>query len=197
MEAFRGRRQRRHRWLWRWRRNPLRRRADVVEGWVLLGAWLLTLLAGAALGLVSARGVERGLAQERAASRPVVAHVVAHAPGRSGARSSSGERVWAEVRWTAADGSPRTGQVRVTPGAATGAPVAVWTDARGRLANRPATPTEAAVRAAFIGTLAGAAAAAVPFAAGRLLLARLERHRLSRWDTEWARLGPQWGRMAG
>lgn len=164
---------------------------------MLVGAWLLTLLAGTIAGLVSARAVERDLARERADTRPMIAYVVAHAPGRSGARSFSGERVWAEVRWTAADGSPRTGQVRVTPGAATGAPVAVWTDARDRLASRPATPTEAAVRAAFIGTLAGAAAAAVPFAAGRLLLARLERHRLSRWDAEWSRLGPQGGRMTG
>ncbi|MFI9392473.1 hypothetical protein ACIG53_16490 [Streptomyces bauhiniae] len=193
MEVFRGPR----RWLWRWRRSPLRRRADVVEGWVLLGAWLLTLSAGTVAGLVTARAVEHSLARERAAARPMVAYVVAHAPGRSGARSSSGEQVWAEVRWTAADGSPRTGQVRVTPGAAPGAPVAIWTDDRGRLANRPATPTEAAVRAAFIGTLAGAAAAAVPFAASRLLLTRLERHRLSRWDAEWSRLGPQWGRMTG
>lgn len=162
-----------------------------------MGTWLLTLLAGAVAGLVTARAVEHSLAQERAATRPMVAYVVAHAPGRSGARSSSGEQVWAEVRWTAADGSPRTGRVRVTAGAATGAPVAIWTDEHGRLANRPATPTEAAVRAAFIGTLAGAAAAAVPFAASRLLLARLERHRLSLWDAEWSRLGPQWGRMTG
>ncbi|GHF00721.1 hypothetical protein E5082_10015 [Streptomyces griseoluteus] len=193
MAVFRGPR----RWLWRWRRNPLRRRADVVEGWVLVGAWLLTLLAGTVAGFMAARTVERDLAQERAATHPMVAYVVAHAPGRSGARGSTGERVWAEVRWTAPDGALRTGQVRVTPGAATGVPVAIWTDGHGRLANRPATPTEATVRAAFIGTLAATAAAAVPFAAGRRLLARLERHRLSLWDSEWSRLGPQWGRMTG
>lgn len=162
-----------------------------------MAAWLLTLLAGTAAGLTAARAVELGLARERAAARPVAGHVVAHAPGRSGARGSTGERVWAEVRWTAPGGSSRTGQVRVAPGAATGAPVTVWTDGHARLANRPATPTEATVRAAFIGTLAGAAAALVPFAASRLLLTRLERHRLSRWDTEWSRLGPQWGRTTG
>ncbi|TGN75775.1 hypothetical protein E5083_19210 [Streptomyces bauhiniae] len=193
MEAFRGPR----RWLWRWRRNPLRRRADVVEGWVLAGAWLLTLLAGTVAGLVTARAVEHDLARERAATHPMIAYVVTRAPGRSGARSSTGERVWAEVRWTAPDGSPRTGQVRVTPGAATGAPVAVWTDAYAHLANRPATPTEASVRAAFIGTLAATTAAAAPSAASRLLLIRLERHRLALWDTEWSRLGPQWGRKTG
>ncbi|MER8032147.1 hypothetical protein ABTZ78_24665 [Streptomyces bauhiniae] len=193
MKTFRGPR----RWLWRWRRNPLRRRADVVEGWVLVGAWLLTLLAGTVAGLVAAQAVEHDVAHERAASHPMVAYVVAHAPGRSGARSSTGERVWAEVRWTAADGSPRTGQVRVTPGAATGAPVAIWTDDHDRLANRPATPTEATVRAAFIGTLTATAAAAAPYAAGRLLLTHLERHRLSLWATEWSRLGPQWTRKTG
>ncbi|MFD4789100.1 hypothetical protein ACFWN1_19005 [Streptomyces sp. NPDC058459] len=193
LKAFRGPRG----WLWRWRRGPLRRRADVVEGWVLLGVWLLTLLAGIAAGLAAARSAERSLAHERVTWRPRVAYVVAHVPARSGARSSSRERVWVEVRWTAGDGSPRTGQVRVAPDAATGAPVAIWTDERGRLTGRPATATEAAVRAAFIGTLFGAGAATVPLAGGRLLLARLERRRLALWDAEWARLGPQWGRMAG
>ncbi|MFG3044506.1 hypothetical protein ACGFZR_06205 [Streptomyces sp. NPDC048241] len=193
MKAFRGPRVR----LWRWRRGPLRRRADVVEGWVLLGVWLLTLVAGIGAGLMAARSVERGLAHERATWHPMVAYVVGHAPGRSGARGSSRERVWTEVRWTAGDGTPRTGQVRVAPGMATGAPVAIWTDARGRLAGRPATATEAAVRAAFVGTLFGAGAAAVPFAGGRFLLALLEHRRLALWDAEWARLGPQWGRTTG
>ncbi|MEU6813925.1 hypothetical protein [Streptomyces sp. NPDC046860] len=193
LKAFRVRRV----WLWRFRRGPLRRRADMVEGWVLLGLWLLTLLAGTVAGLAAARSVEHGLAHERATWHPMVAYVVSRAPGRSGSRSSSGERVWARVRWTGSDGSLRTGEIRVAPGAETGAPVAVWTDGRGRLVTRPATASEAAVRAAFIGTLTGAGAAAVPFAGGRLLLARLERRRLALWDAEWARLGPRWGRRTG
>ncbi|MGW2742248.1 Rv1733c family protein [Streptomyces sp. NPDC001450] len=182
-------------WLWRWRRNPLRRRADVVEAWVVLAAWLLTVLAGVLAGLAAARSVEHGLARERAAWHPSVAHVVAQAPGRATSAGAGGERVWAEVRWTVADGSARTGQARVAPGSKAGAPVIVWTDPQGHLVTRPTTASEAAFRATLIGGLVGVSAAVVPFVGGRVLRGRLERRRMDRWDAEWARLGPQWGRM--
>ncbi|GGJ08110.1 Rv1733c family protein [Streptomyces brasiliensis] len=195
MKAFRGPKV----WLWRWRRNPLRRRADVVEGWVVLGAWLLTVLAGVLAGLAAHRTVEHGLARERAEWRPVVARVMDRASGASAphAGTPSGGRGWAEVRWTAADGSSHTGQARVLPGSGPGTPVTVWTDPKGHLVPRPATATQAHFRSAFIGALVGVSAATVPFVTGLALRGRLERRRMDRWDAEWARLGPRWGRTTG
>ncbi|WP_432153628.1 Rv1733c family protein [Streptomyces tricolor] len=193
MKAFRGPKV----WLWRWRRNPLKRRADVVEGWVVLGACLLTVLAGVLAGLAAAGAVEHGLARERATWRPVVARLVAQAPGSSrehGDRAAAGDRVWAEVRWRAADGSAHTGQVRVEPGSKPGTPVTVWTDPQGHLVSRPSTASEAAFRSTLIGLLVGVSAAAVPCVAGLAVRGRLERRRMAAWDTEWSRLGPQWGR---
>ncbi|MES9523469.1 Rv1733c family protein [Streptomyces capoamus] len=194
LKAFRGPKV----WLWRWRRNPLKRRADVVEAWVVLGACVLTVLAGVLAGLAAAGSVEDGLARERAARRPVVARVEAWVPGSSSPHSShasAGERVWTRVRWTVPDGSPHTGQVRVEPGSKPGTPVAVWTDPQGNLVSPPATASEAAFRATLIGLLVGAGAAAVPLVAGLTVRGRLERRRMDAWDTEWSRLGPQWGRM--
>ncbi|ANP53234.1 hypothetical protein AVL59_30170 [Streptomyces griseochromogenes] len=193
LKAFRGPKV----WLWRWRRNPLRRRADVVEAWVVLAAWLLTVLAGVLAGLAASGSVEHGLARERADWHPAVARVVAQAPGKPAASGAGGERVWAEVRWTVADGSAHTGQARVAPGSTAGAAVAVWTDPRGHLVTRPTTASEAAFRATLIGSMVGVGAAAVPFVGGTVLRGRLERRRMDRWDAEWARLGPQWGRMTG
>lgn len=199
MKAFRGPKV----WLWRWRRNPLRRRADVVEAWLLLAAWLLTVVTGVLAGLLAARSVEHGLARERADWRPTVARVVARAPGRSaaedsgGSGGSGGERVWAEVRWTAPDGRAHTGQARVAPGSRAGTPVTVWTDPQGHLVSRPTTPSEAAFRSTLTGALVGVTAAAAPLVGGLALRSRLERRRLAHWDAEWARLGPQWGRMTG
>ncbi|MCS0600924.1 hypothetical protein NX794_06720 [Streptomyces sp. LP11] len=184
-------------WLWRWRRNPLRRRADVVEAWVVFGALVLTVVAGVAAGLVAARSVERGLARERAASRPVTAHVAERVPApvhRHG-HGSSGARVWAEIRWTAADGSARTGRIRVRAGSGAGTPVTVWTDARGRLVGHPVSASEAAFRSSLIGALAGLSTAAVPFVGGLALRGRLERRRMADWDTAWARFGRRWGPM--
>ncbi|KOV57191.1 hypothetical protein [Streptomyces sp. MMG1121] len=192
LKAFRGPKT----WLWRWRRNPLKRRADVLEAWVVLGAWLLTVAAGVLAGLAAAGSVEDGLAQERAAWRPAVARVVAPAPAsRPHSNVSAGERVWAKVRWTVADGTAHTGQVRVEPGSKAGTPVTVWTDPQGRLVTRPTSVSEATFRGALIGTLVGVSAAAVPFVGGLALRGRLERRRMDAWDTEWSRLGPQWGRM--
>lgn len=183
-------------WLWRWRRNPLKRRADKMEAWVVLGAWLLTALLGVFAGTGATRSVEQSLARERVEWQPVEARLVAEAPGtfagQSGAASS--DRVWAKVRWAAPDGSSRTGQVRVRPGSPSGTPVTVWTDPQGRLVTRPATEAQAALRASLIGALVGIGAAFVPFVTGRMLCGRLERHRIDQWDTEWARFGPLWGR---
>ncbi|WP_030616009.1 hypothetical protein [Streptomyces fulvoviolaceus] len=180
-------------WLWRWRRNPLKRRADTVEAWVVLGAWALTVLAGVLAGLAVNGSVERQLARERVEWHPVVAHLTEAAPGTAEAGTSSGDRVWARVSWSGADGSTHTGQVRVGPGSTLGTPVTVWTDREGRMVTQPATEAQARVRAALIGGLVGLSAAVVPFVGGRVLCGRLERRRVDQWDTEWARFGPLWG----
>ncbi|MEU0433955.1 hypothetical protein ABZ153_20390 [Streptomyces sp. NPDC006290] len=190
MAAFRGPRV----WLWRWRRNPLRRRSDVLEAWIMLAAWALTVLAGAVTGLASIRAVEHGLAQQRAEWHAVPAQLTEDAPEASGT-DPAGRVVWTKVRWTAPDGTPRSGQVRVYAGTSADTPVRVWTDPDGRLVTRPTTVAVARLRAYLIGTFAGVGVAGVLFIAGRLLRGRLERRRMRRWDEEWERIGPLWGRM--
>ncbi|WP_314412934.1 Rv1733c family protein [Streptomyces kroppenstedtii] len=174
--------------LWRWWPNPLRRRSDRIEAWTLLTVWLLALLAGTLAGLWATRSVELGLARERAEWRPVTALLTERAPGTA----SGSERVWAEVRWSVADGRAHRGQTRVEPGSAAGAPVTVWTDPQGRMVTRPPTEAQASLRAGLIGILVGTSAALVPLAGGRLVSERLQRRRLEQWDTEWERVGPQW-----
>ncbi|MEH0421026.1 Rv1733c family protein [Streptomyces sp. B21-083] len=185
MAAFRGPRV----WLWRWRRNPLRRRVDAVEGWAVLATWALIVLTGVFVGLVSAHSVEEGLARERVDWRPVTALVVEDAPGTVGS-----EKVWAKVRWSAADGTRHTGQARVDSGSTAGSPATVWTDPQGRLVTKPATESEAHLRAALIGALAGASGATVPYVGWRLLRGRLQRRRMEEWDEAWERFDPMWGR---
>ncbi|GGS98972.1 Rv1733c family protein [Streptomyces chromofuscus] len=186
-------------WLWRWRRNPLRRRSDRVEAWVLLGAWALAALVGVLAGATVSRTVEGQLARERVEWRTVEARLTEPVPGPSPARSGapSTERVWAEVRWPAPDGSDRSGQARVRPGSPAGTPVTVWTDRQGRLVTEPTSPSEARVRADLTGTLAGVGAAAVPLAGARLLRGRLERGRLDQWEADWARFDALWRRQTG
>ncbi|MET9765318.1 hypothetical protein ABZ016_40730 [Streptomyces sp. NPDC006372] len=186
-------------WLWRWRRNPLKRRADRVEAWVVLGVWTLTVVVGVLAGLSVNRSVEDGLARERVEWRPLEARLAEKAPGRTAenADASRAEHVWAEARWTAADGSTHSGQVRVFAGSAAGTPITVWTDREGRQVTRPVTEAQARIRAVLIGGVAGFLTAAVPLAGGRAVRRRLERRRIDQWDAEWSRFGPMWGRTTG
>jgi hypothetical protein len=186
-------------WLWRWRRNPLKRRADRIEAWVVLGVWTLTVLAGVQAGTAVSRWVEDGLARERVEWRPLVGRLAERAPGTpaEGGAASRADRVWARATWTAVDGSAHSGQLRVPAGSPAGTPVTVWTDREGRQVTRPITPAQARVRAGLLGGAAGLAAAAVPLVGGRALLGRLERRRIDQWDAEWSRFGPMWGRTTG
>ncbi|MEV7082965.1 hypothetical protein AB0N88_31200 [Streptomyces sp. NPDC093516] len=183
------------RW-WRWRSNPLRRRSDRVEAWIVLLSWCLAVLCGALAAPVAAGAVRDALAAERAQARPVSAVLTERAPRTPPATSdgSGGDTVWATVRWTAPDGTGRTGRAEAEPAAAAGRRVTVWTDRAGALVEAPLSATEAQFQAVGTGVLAGAGAAAAVWACGRLARRRLDRLRLERWDAEWARVGPQWRR---
>ncbi|WP_234376820.1 hypothetical protein [Streptomyces sp. TP-A0356] len=193
MTAFRGPRV----WLWRWRRNPLRRRSDVLEAWIVLAVWSVVVVGGVLTGLAATHSVERGLARERAEWRPVVALLTQDAPKATTATTAGTERVWAKVRWTGEDGSSHAGQARVAAGSPTGTAVTIWTDRDGALVTRPADEFQGQVRAAMVGVVVGLSVAAIPFLAGRVVRDRLERRRMAQWDQAWARFGPTWGRTAG
>ncbi|MEU1531993.1 Rv1733c family protein [Streptomyces fagopyri] len=183
-------------WLWRWRRNPLRRRSDALEAWIVLVAGALTVLGGVLAGLLATQSVEHGLARQRTERHSVLALLADDVP-KPTASATGADIVWAEVRWTAADGSPRAGRARVSVGSRAGTPVTVWTDGDGRLVTKPASPSQARLRASLVGILMGVSAAGVPFIGGRLLRGHMERRRMDRWDEEWQRIGPLWGRKTG
>ncbi|MED7822457.1 hypothetical protein VXC91_10805 [Streptomyces chiangmaiensis] len=184
-------------WLWRWRRNPLRRRSDVLEAWIVSAAWLGTVVGGVLTGLAATHSVEGGLARERAEWRPVVALLTQDAPGATPASGSGAGRVWANVRWTGTDGVSHAGQARAAAGSPTGTAVTLWTDWDGTLVTQPSTASEAHLRAAMVGVMTGAGMAAVPLLGGRIARDRLERRRMAQWDEAWARFGSTWGRKTG
>ncbi|WP_326655567.1 MULTISPECIES: hypothetical protein [unclassified Streptomyces] len=70
-------------WGWRWRRNPLRRRSDAVEAWIVLVTWVLALIGGAVAGGVAAYCVDQAIERERAGRQAVPAVLVSDAPDRT------------------------------------------------------------------------------------------------------------------
>ncbi|GGJ06566.1 Rv1733c family protein [Streptomyces brasiliensis] len=184
--------------LWRWRQNPLRRSCDVVEAWIVLVTWTVTLLGGVLAGAVAAGMVDRSLEVRRAEVHAVPAVLTASAaPAPPSATGYDTGRSWATVRWTTRDGSVHTDQAQVEPGTAAGSRVTVWTNSTNRIVSPPLSPMESQLQAALTGAVVAPAAGALAWAGGRLIRARLIKRRLAEWDEEWKRVGPQWRKLSG
>ncbi|MFE0255787.1 hypothetical protein [Streptomyces sp. NPDC059010] len=183
--------------MWRWRRNPLRRRSDLIEAWVVLTGWALVFVGSILAGLTSAGAFERDAERKRAESRRVPAVLVEDAQDRVSMRGTSDYRVWATVRWTATDGSTHTDEARVPVRARAGSTVTVWTDGNGRITVDPLTEGEARLHAVFGGVMVGTGAGGVVWGAVWVVRRGLERRRMAQWDTEWERIGTRWGWKAG
>lgn len=174
--------------MWRWRRNPLRRRSDVIDAWIVLAAWVIALAAGLLAGLATGSAVDHGLDRQRAERQPVSAVLNEKAPGRTSAAAVDDSHVWANARWTAPDGTEHTGRTKVHPGTKTGTQVTVWIDRQGRLTSKPLSPGEASFQAAWTGVLVAMGTAVAVIGSAQIPRALLERRQLEQWDEEWARV---------
>ncbi|MFG2887226.1 hypothetical protein ACGFYV_33905 [Streptomyces sp. NPDC048297] len=182
---------------WRWRRNPLRRRSDVVEAWtVLVVAVLLFVvapLAGVAAGLYAHDRAETLARTQRAERHQVHATVVGTASRRLPAAKGDREHPYrAQVRWTEPGKGTRTAMARVPGGTRADDVVTVWFDSRGRSVAPPPSRVAVWQHTVTIGVCAVGGAAGVVLL-GHALERRIAlRHRLDEWEREWARTGPRW-----
>ncbi|RSN43851.1 hypothetical protein DMH12_32155 [Streptomyces sp. WAC 04229] len=195
MRAIRG--------LWRWRRNPLCRATDLAEAWVALAGLLLILSVAPLLGVLAGGAAQDTLqrsVREQHESRHRVTATVVRPLERStlsvdpeGAGESLRSRVLAD--WTGPDGSRHEGSVTVgIDGPDPGDRFGLWTDERGRAVARPLDGATAATHAVLAGIGAAVAAAALVEAGRRIAVWRMVRGRYARWEREWERAGPDWGR---
>ncbi|MCZ4602719.1 hypothetical protein O3S80_02820 [Streptomyces sp. Lzd4kr] len=181
--------------LWRWRTNPLRRHDDILEAWTVLAVWTVIALGGTLVGAVTAEAADDSFTQQRSERHAVGAVLVDSTPGTALAgRGTMSDRVRATVRWTASDGSARTGQTLVDTGQKAGSKVVVWLDDTDRLTREPQSVTEASVEAAVLGTGAAVAFGGFVYGAGRVVRWRLDQRRYDQWGKEWEETGPQWRR---
>lgn len=187
---------------WRWRSNPLRRRSDVLEAWIVLAAWTVAAVASVVAGVVGARVAQHTVDAGRTGRSPVTAVLVRIVPG-SGRDVVTGvryDRVVATVRWSDVRGgaaSTRTGLMNVKPTARPGSTVRAWTDGHGRLVAPPVSAAEETTRVALAGTGAALAAGAAVLTAGCLARLRVQRRATEKWGTEWEQAGRHRGHTTG
>lgn len=177
-------------------RNPLRRACDRAEA-ALLAALLAVFLVAVSLAAVIAggRAYGAGLRAERAeqaARHPVPAVLLAAARERR----HEGYRPRVQARWTAPDGTPRSGRIIVPPGTPAGRTVSLWVDASGQPAGEPLEAADvigrAIVTALFVAVIAAVAAGSALLWAAALARWVLFRRRLAAWEAEWRAVGPRW-----
>ncbi|MGW6268430.1 MULTISPECIES: Rv1733c family protein [unclassified Streptomyces] len=179
---------------WRWRRNPLRRRSDVVEAWtrVLLAAVLLIggPLAGVFAGALTYDTLHTRAARQRAEGRVVSATLLEDAPAVGGTSSRAIHPV--TVRWTDRGGRVRTATAKVPAGATAGSRTGLWLDARGRATAAPMATDVQWGTAITVGC--GAALMVWTFTWGIWMTARVVscRRRMAEWERDWARTAPRW-----
>jgi hypothetical protein len=189
--------------LWQWRRSELRRRSDVVEGWVaLVGAVLIGLgapLAGWGTG-VAVDGALTHASRVQRAHRVLLPAVVERVGRRvrhddAVVTARPGAELTARVRWNGPDGRTHAARVFVGGHEAVGDTVLLWTDRR---TGRPAAPPLDAVtvhtHAVFAGIGVGLGAGMLGVAGRQALLWELMRRRLAEWEREWEAAGQSWGR---
>jgi len=190
--------------LWRWRDNPLCRRSDRREGWLTLCAVLLIAIGAPLVGMLGAGSAHdallRNVREQQRTRHPVwatVESVQSRAPLDSDPESAGQHagRRHVIAQWAGPDGSSHKNalgtQQRVRQ---PGDRFRIWTDARGHLVHRPLSARTASSHAALAGLAAGAAAAGLVEGGRRLAVRQLMRRRYARWDRDWQRIGPDWGR---
>ncbi len=190
--------------LWRWRRNPLRRKTDLLEAWVALTTALLIVVAapitGVVTGTLSERALLRSVQQQHQERHEVTATIVRIVrqpsldldPETVSARNSHSDVI---ATWQAPDGTRHRGRVMAGLRALhPGAQLAIWTDRHGTVVARPLDEVSANTHAALAGIGAAAAGAALLDGVRRLIMWRIVRRRYAGWDRAWQRAGPDWGR---
>jgi hypothetical protein len=179
-------------------RNPLRRRSDRVETYLLAGLFVVAA-AGApfAAQAASHAAYAAALRAERtqAATSHQVRAVLTEAAGTSLSPYTVVSYVPARATWTSVTGVTHSGQVMAPAASPRGTAVTVWTDAAGNLTSPPLLPSQVTGQAdlAAVGAVAGVG---LLYLSGIAIIRRvLYRRRMTAWAADWEVTARAWNRQ--
>lgn len=175
--------------------NPLRRRLDLLDAWLLPVAVVVFLALCPLVAVVTGMWLRADNAATQRAEQswhPVSATLLGAAAGPQftdhGANTWT---AWEPARWTV-DGRQHTGSIPVPAGSAAGSTQTVWLNGHGRVQVPPLTAGQLgqAIDAATLISLVGLAVVVSILT----VLARwiLDRRRLAGWEAGWLAVGPSW-----
>jgi hypothetical protein len=179
--------------------NPLRRGVDRLEAGITLGLIAAFVAIAPLLAVLASQWAHRAALDELHAQRAwhqVSAITLQAAPAAPSAELYAVEWNDAAVRarWAGPGGTARTGEILTAAGTRAGQPVRVWVNADARLTGPPLTSSQLGMRIIAAAALAPAGLALAFLGIGWLAHWVLERRKLAAWESDWARLEPQWSR---
>jgi hypothetical protein len=181
-------------------RNPLRRRIDRAETYLLGGLFVASAVAVPfAAHAASHAAYESALRMQREenATTHQVEAVLTTAAADDDNGYTMNALVPASATWTSVTGVHGSGLVLASPGSLKGSQVTVWTNNRtGELTSPPIATAQVISQrdAATIGAIAGVAVIAI--GAGGVLHFVFFRRRLAAWDADWLVTAPTWNRQS-
>jgi len=178
--------------------NSLRRREDLIEGWLAPVAIALFLILCPVVLFATVAIVHADNAATRQADssyRPVHAVLLQSSVGP--ADTDHGANTWLVptlAKWTV-DGRVHVGDVPAPASAAQGSVITVWLNRAGTVQSPPLTAGQASDRV-IIATVTALSCLAIllailPWIARRVL----DRRRLASWEADWLAVGPRWTRQ--
>jgi hypothetical protein len=190
-----ARRERCARWLGL-DRNPLRRPADRVEAWLrlLMLALLLTAVPVTAigLGLAANRVLTHQAQSQQRSDRLVSAVLTKQAPTGVVDPYVADPEVWVQARWTAPDGTARSGQILAPAGTQAGHTIPIWVNTTGGTVDPPSGHQYVLAGSITVGVFSGLMLAMLLMGLQSVARWVLDRQRLAAWEGEWRATGPLW-----
>lgn len=174
--------------------NPLRRRSDLIEAWLLPAFVAALLILGPVTGIIAghwANAQNASAWRDQRSWHSVPAVLTQSAPGPAFPDGgANGWTVWASARWIS-DGRAQVGDVPAASDTPAGSTVKVWLDPGGQV-RQPLTAAAAELR--DMTTVSISVTVLVLLLVGTVLITRmvLDRRRLAGWATGWMSVGPQW-----
>lgn len=172
--------------------NPLRRRCDIIQAWLVPAAAVLFLILSPLAAWLAVTVVHEQAQRAGQSARPVPAVLQRAAPGP--ARTDHGANTWTEwepATWTAG-GRQHTAQIPVPAGSEAGSRQQVWLDRAGHLLAPPPSAAQVSGSQDTAALLAVCVAAIMVVVAAGLVRRGLDRRRIASWETAWLAVGPRW-----
>jgi hypothetical protein len=177
--------------------NPLRRTVDRFQAAFAVVLAAAFLVAGPALAWCAGNTAYRDAVND--ADRPSAAQFRVDAVvGKDTVgyyNVADGAGAWhipVPARWTAPDGTQRTGTIVTDSTSRPGTVVTVWTDRAGNITSGPPSADAAAARGFGAGLATVVGVASLFTCCWLIVVRRLERRRLALWRIEWLQVEPQW-----